>query len=423
MFPASEQPHFHFLSSLPDEPASALREARTVLSIRDLAKTLSRGQSTIRRWLQDGRPDPLIVPALRARLERNGEGIADPEFTFVDLFAGIGGLRRAFEAHGGKCIWTSEWDRFSVQTYKANFPDRHEIVGDIRDVPADKVPEHDVLLAGFPCQPFSLAGVSKKNSLGREHGFRDVTQGTLFFDVARIIDYRRPKAFLLENVKNLTSHDGGQTFKVIRRTLEEELQYKIHVKVLDAIHWLPQHRERVAIVGFREDVEFTWNDLRIPVVGPRLASILHKSDEPEEFPYTERIRGKTKVSGRYTLSDHLWNYLQAYAAKHAAKGNGFGCSVVGPQGTTRTLSARYHKDGSEILLSQGPKRNPRRLTPRECARLMGFDTPGLPPTLIPVSDTQAYRQFGNAVAVPVFHEVAKIMVNHLPAISCDPGKE
>lgn len=401
---------------LPDNPALALAEARKVLSIESLATTLGRGTSTIRRWLRDRRPDPLIVPALRTRLEANGAGLPNPQFTFIDLFAGIGGLRKAFESHGGQCVWTSEWDRFSVQTYKANFPDRHEIAGDIQRVEADQIPEHDVLLAGFPCQPFSLAGVSKKNSLGRDHGFRDLTQGTLFFDVARIIDFWKPKAFLLENVKNLTSHDRGRTFEIIRRTLEDELGYRIHVKILDAIHWLPQHRERVAIVGFRESVQFTWNDLRLPPTGPTLASILHHPSEPVEAPYTKAKRGRTIVGDQYTLSDHLWKYLQDYAAKHAAKGNGFGCSVVGPDDTSRTLSARYHKDGSEILVSQGSKKNPRRLTPRECARLMGFDEPGSPPVLIPVSDTQAYRQFGNAVAVPVFREVARIVVPHLPGI-------
>ena len=406
-----------FLKVLPNDPLKALKEARTVLSIETLARILNRNESTVRRWFKSGSPDPLIVPALRAYLEANGEGIPNPEFSFIDLFAGIGGLRRAFEAHGGKCVWTSEWNNFAVQTYKMNFPERHEIAGDITRVPVKDIPFHDVLLAGFPCQPFSLAGVSKKNSLGRAHGFRDETQGTLFFDVARIIDAKRPKAFLLENVKNIRSHDRGRTFEVIRRTLEDELGYRIHVRVIDAIHWLPQHRERVAIVGFRENVNFTWRDLLVPPTGPLLESILHSPDEPEETPYTRRVRGKTKVSDRYTLSSHLWKYLQNYAAKHAARGNGFGCSVVGPKDTSRTLSARYHKDGSEILVSQGPGKNPRRLTPRECARLMGFDESKDKPMIIPVSDTQAYRQFGNAVAVPVFREVARIMVPFLPAIA------
>jgi len=367
--------------------------------------------------LKNGGADPLVIPALDARLMANGDGTPNPTFTFIDLFAGIGGIRKGFEAHGGRCLWTSEWDKYSVQTYKANYPDRHEIAGDITQVEASKVPDHDLLLAGFPCQPFSLAGVSKKNSLGRAHGFLDATQGTLFFDVARIIDAKRPKAFMLENVKNLLSHDGGRTFETIKQTLEQELRYKIFHTVINAIHWVPQHRQRIVIVGFREEVPFTWSDLREPECGPKLGSILHTEDEAPEAPYTEANRNRTRVSDRYTLTDHLWGYLQNYAKKHAAKGNGFGCSVVGPSDTTRTLSARYHKDGSEILVSQGKGKNPRRLTPRECARLMGFDSKGEEPMIIPVSDTQAYRQFGNSVAVPVFKEVARIVAPHLTGIT------
>jgi DNA (cytosine-5)-methyltransferase 1 len=263
--------------------------------------------------------------------------------------------------------------------------------------------------------------VSKKNSLGRLHGFDDPTQGTLFFDVKRIIAAKRPKAFLLENVKNLRSHDSGKTFKVIEDTLTKELGYRINVKVVDGIHWVPQHRERILIVGFAADVPFTWDDLSLPCSKPKLRDILHRPDEELEEPYTERFMGKTRVNPRYTLSNHLWNYLQEYAAKHAAKGNGFGCSVVGPEDTCRTLSARYHKDGSEILVSQGSGKNPRRLTPRECARLMGFDRPGLPQVKIPVSDTQAYRQFGNAVVVPAIEEVARIMVPHLKSVVMTKG--
>lgn len=395
----------------------ALQEARKYLSIRDIAHVVSRSEATVRRWLKSGGSDPLIIPALNARLKSNGEGTRNPSFTFIDLFAGIGGIRKGFEAHGGRCIWTSEWDKFSKQTYKANFPDCHEIAGDITLVDALKIPDHDVLLGGFPCQPFSLAGVSKKNALGRQHGFLDETQGTLFFDVARIIDAKRPKAFVLENVKNLLSHDRGKTFAIIKRTLEQDLHYKIACRVVNAIHWVPQHRQRVIIVGFREEVGFDWADMQIPETGPTLGSILHSPDEAPEFPFTETYGNETRVSPRYTLTDHLWTYLKNYAAKHAAAGNGFGCSVVGPSDTSRTLSARYHKDGSEILISQGEGRNPRRLTPRECARLMGFDAPGEPPMVIPVSDTQAYRQFGNSVAVPVFKEVARIVVPHLAKVT------
>lgn len=401
-----------------ETPDSVIQEAHTFLSVKELARTVSRSEATVRRWLKNGNADPLIIPALNARLQANGEGTPNPSFTFIDLFAGIGGIRKGFEAHGGRCVWTSEWDKYSVQTYKANFPDCHKIEGDITFVDASEIPDHDVLLGGFPCQPFSLAGVSKKNAMGRLHGFLDETQGTLFFDVARIIDTKRPKAFMLENVKNLLSHDKGKTFKIIQRTLEG-LGYKLHCRIINAIHWVPQHRQRIIIIGFREEVPFTWKDLREPEFGPKLSSILHESSEEPEFPYTEVYRKKTRVSPKYTLTNHLWTYLQNYAAKHAAAGNGFGCSVVGPADTSRTLSARYHKDGSEILISQGPKKNPRRLTPRECARLMGFDTPGATPMIIPVSDTQAYRQFGNSVAVPVFKEVSRIMVPHLAGISTD----
>lgn len=400
-----------------DDPATALSQARALYSVKTLAQALGRGEATIRRWLKTGSPDPLVVPALRERLGvPDGPAEKSAKFTFIDLFAGIGGLRRAFEDCGGRCVWTCEWNAFAVRTYRANFSCEHEIAGDITAVPADAVPDHDVLLAGFPCQPFSLAGVSKKNSLGRAHGFQDATQGTLFFDVARVLDARRPKAFLLENVKNLLSHDKGRTFTIIRRTLEEELGYHLHVKVLDASRWVPQRRERIVIIGFREPVPFTWDSLNIPAEGPKLKSILHAPHEKPEPPYTESRRGKTVVSDRYTLSDHLWTYLKNYAAKHAARGNGFGCSVTGPEDVARTLSARYYKDGSEILVSRGPGKNPRRLTPRECARLMGFDTPDRPPMRIPVSDTQAYKQFGNAVAVPVFREAARALVPHLEAI-------
>jgi DNA (cytosine-5)-methyltransferase 1 len=401
----------------PSKSDLALLEARKYLSIREIADVLTRSEATVRRWLKSGGATPLIIPALDARLKFNGEAPRNSKFTFIDLFAGIGGIRKGFEAHGGQCIWTSEWDKYSVQTYKANFPDCHKIEGDITRVDALEIPDHDVLLGGFPCQPFSLAGVSKKNALGRQHGFLDETQGTLFFDVARIIDAKRPKAFVLENVKNLLSHDRGKTFAVIKRTLERDLNYNIDCHVVNAIHWVPQHRQRVIIVGFREEVGFQWSDMQIPEIGPRLGSILHSPDEAPEFPYTETYRNRTRVSPKYTLTDHLWTYLKNYAAKHAAAGNGFGCSVVGPSDTSRTLSARYHKDGSEILISQGDGKNPRRLTPRECARLMGFDSPGEPPMVIPVSDTQAYRQFGNSVAVPVFKEIARIVVPHLAKIT------
>jgi DNA (cytosine-5)-methyltransferase 1 len=318
-----------------------------------------------------------------------------------------------FETHGGECVFTSEWNGFSKKTYVENFGDHHPYVGDIVPFPAEDVPDHDVLLAGFPCQPFSIAGVSKKNSLGRPHGFECTTQGTLFFDVARIIATKRPKAFLLENVKNLLSHDGGNTFRVILQTLRDELGYDVHHRIIDGQHFTPQHRERIIIVGFREKTGFSWDGLQLPPEGPRLSSILHRTDGTEPvLPWDDDRyfdHGRQTVQPKYTLTPKLWAYLQAYAEKHRAAGNGFGFGLVTPDSVARTLSARYYKDGSEILVLQGSRKRPRRLTPRECARLMGF-----PDTFrIPVSDTQAYRQFGNSVVVPVILEVSRIMVPHV----------
>lgn len=337
------------------------------------------------------------------------------EFTFIDLFAGIGGIRLGFESIGGHCIFTSEWNEWSKKTYIANFGEGEMFVGDIVPFPANKVPDHDVLLAGFPCQPFSIAGVSKKNALGRPHGFECTTQGTLFFDVARIIAAKRPQIFVLENVKNLVSHNKGHTFEVIRNTLEKELGYQIFYKVIDAQAWVPQHRERIIIVGFREKTDFSWDNLIIPDTHPKLKTILHPEDGSEvaESPFT--CGEQAQVHSKYTLTDHLWQYLQAYAAKHKAKGNGFGFGLVTGEDVARTLSARYYKDGSEILVSQGKRKNPRRLTPRECARLMGFDDT----FKIVVSDTQAYKQFGNSVAVPVIKAVAQIIEPYIKSETSD----
>lgn len=335
------------------------------------------------------------------------------KFRFIDLFAGIGGLRLAFERAGGECIFTSEWNDYAKKTYLANFRCDHEIAGDITQIPAGKIPEHDVLLAGFPCQPFSIAGVSKKNSLNKPHGFHCEAQGTLFFDVARIIEHRRPKAFLLENVKNLVSHDKGKTFQVIYNTLTKELDYHVQYRVIDARSFVPQHRERIFIVGFRDKNAFDFNRLVVPdpARGPRLGSVLHPEDGTEDYEnnsgFIERKNGK--VLDRYTLSGKLWNYLQQYAEKHRRQGNGFGFGLVGSDDIARTLSARYYKDGSEILVRQ-KGRNPRRLTPRECSRLMGFDRQGESRWKITVSDTQAYRQFGNTVVVPVIEAIAKLML-------------
>ncbi len=313
-------------------------------------------------------------------------------FSFIDLFAGIGGMRLAFQSANCVCVYSSEWNKYSQQTYAANFDETPE--GDITKVDANTIPDHDILVAGFPCQPFSIAGVSKKQSLGRATGFEDKTQGTLFFDVCRILNAKRPRAFMLENVKNLCSHDRGRTFKIILESLDE-LDYQVFFKILDGQNYVPQHRERILIIGFDRkrygsDVSF---DFSITPVDPK--PVLNDILEPE-------------VEAKYTLTNHLWEYLQTYAEKHKASGNGFGYGLAQKDGITRTLSARYYKDGSEILIPQEGK-NPRRLTPRECARLQGF-----PDSFkIPVSDTQAYRQFGNSVVVPLMADVANLLVNKL----------
>ena len=316
----------------------------------------------------------------------------NPRFTFIDLFAGMGGFRLAMQAQQGECVFSSEWNNFAQQTYLANFGEMP--FGDItKEATKNYIPaKFDVLCAGFPCQPFSIAGVSKKKSLGRETGFKDKTQGTLFFDVADIISRHRPKAFYLENVKNLTSHDKGNTFRIIRETLEE-LDYSIHYQVMDGQTYVPQHRERIMIVGFdnklfhgKEHFEF-----------------------PEQRPATRTVREilDPNIDPKYTLSDKLWSYLQAYAEKHKAKGNGFGYGLVNLDGITRTLSARYYKDGSEILIPQGRGKNPRKLSPRECARLMGYPDEYI---LSAVSEVQAYRQCGNSVVVPLITAVSEQII-------------
>ena len=318
----------------------------------------------------------------------------NPDFHFIDLFAGIGGFRIAFQEAGGKCLFSSEWDKFSQQTYVENFGEVP--YGDIQKIDEKEIPDHDVLCAGFPCQPFSIAGVSKKNSLGRKHGFEDETQGTLFFDIKRILKQKRPKAFMLENVKNLTSHDKGRTFDVIRRTLEEDLGYVINWKIVDASAWVPQHRERIFIVGYDpEQVTITRDEIYIP-------------SEPEpgyQRPELENILMK-KVEG-YTLGSGTWEALKRHKAHHARAGNGFGYGLIQqptvPGTVTRTISARYHKDGAEILIEQ-PGQRPRRLTVSEAMQLQGYDPARF---RFPVSRTQAYRQIGNSVAVPAVTACAK----------------
>ena len=321
-------------------------------------------------------------------------------FTFIDLFAGIGGMRIAYEKAGGHCVYSNEWNKYSQQTYFANFGEQPD--GDITKVDARTIPDHDILVAGFPCQPFSIAGVSKKQSMGRATGFEDKTQGTLFFDICRILKEKRPKAFMLENVKNLKSHDRGRTFRVITEALEE-LDYEIYHAVLDGQNYVPQHRERILIIGFDRkrygrDLGFRFN---ITPVEPK----------PVMRDILEPI-----VDEKYTLTDKLWIYLQNYAAKHRAAGNGFGYGLADPDGVARTLSARYYKDGSEILIAQEGK-NPRRLTPRECARIQGFPDS----FIIPVSDTQAYKQFGNSVVVPLMTNVAQLVVAKMKELDKEIG--
>jgi DNA (cytosine-5)-methyltransferase 1 len=406
------------VSLSPQDPMPLFRQLRERLSQREIATKLNVSSKTIGRWDRgETALPPYVEHALRAIL--NAPGAFDEpsaEFTTADLFAGIGGIRTGFARSGGSCVFTSEWNDFAKKTYLENFPDSHTFVGDIVPFDAADVPDHDVLLAGFPCQPFSIAGVSKKNSLGRAHGFEDLTQGTLFFDVARIIAEKRPAAFLLENVKNLVSHDKGNTFRVILKTLRDELGYEVHTKIIDGGHFTPQHRERIIIVGFARPTGFTWQDLQLPETRPTLRTILHRTDGSEPFLEHDGDRyfdhAKSVVQPKFTLTANLWSYLQTYAAKHKAAGNGFGFGLVTGDSVSRTLSARYYKDGSEILVDQGPGKRPRRLTPRECARLMGYEDD----FRIPVSDTQAYRQFGNSVVVPVMAEVARIMKPHVLSI-------
>lgn len=417
--------------------AAALNEVNPGSWSREHLNRVIKGKETLREL---NKVEALVLKRL---LPEKPTHIKSPDFTFIDVFAGIGGIRSGFEAIGGKCVFTSEWDKYAQKTYKANWYScpEHVFNSDIREVTltgdesvsekeaykniAKHVPDHDVLLAGFPCQPFSLAGVSKKNALGRAHGFECKAQGTLFFDVARIIKAKRPVAFLLENVKNLKSHDNGNTFRVIAETLDE-LGYWVSdiddmsssdPKVIDAKHFIPQHRERIVLVGFRKDLSV--HD------GFTLKDIVKK--RPKKKPTIKDLLD-SEVEDKYTLTPKLWEYLYEYAKKHQAKGNGFGFGIVdpeNPQSVARTLSARYHKDGSEILLNHkgwnmsmaeknfwnksNQANRPRRLTPRECSRLMGFEKPGEYSFRIPVSDTQAYRQFGNSVVVPVFAAVAKLM--------------
>jgi DNA (cytosine-5)-methyltransferase 1 len=341
------------------------------------------------------REDPTPYRVSTEPVTPKREGINPDSPRFIDLFCGIGGFRIAFEKAGGKCVFSSDYDKFSQQTYKANFGELPH--GDINAVEVADIPSHDILCAGFPCQPFSLAGVSKKNALGQAHGFQCQRQGNLFFRICEIAAAKRPRILILENVKNLRSHDNGRTWSVIAAELDA-IGYDAHSSVIDARGWLPQHRERLFIVCFdrrryRSPVPFQFPTP--PTAEPRLASILDLD-----------------VDRKYILSKNLWGYLKAYAERHRLAGNGFGFGLVTPDDVARTLSARYHKDGSEILVKM-PTGCPRRLTPAECARLMGFNEcvakrfgfeQGFP---IVVSDTQAYRQFGNSVVPQVVEAIAR----------------
>lgn len=391
---------------MPERTEFAVLREKAKLSVDAAARLIGKSPRTVHRYEFPGKsgtvPPYLVIEALKRavndRCSRTGD--QNTVFQFADLFAGIGGMRIPFEEIGGKCVFTSEWDRFARQTYAANFVDgeNHSFAGDIRPIAAepDRIPEHDVLLAGFPCQPFSIAGVSKKNSLGKPHGFLCDTQGTLFHDLAKILEHHQPPVFLLENVKHLQRHDGGRTFGTIMNVLEKELGYDVHAQVICSSPWVPQKRERIFIVGFRSPTPFSFDDLGMPEGKP---PVIGEILDPEVDP-------------KYTLTEHLWRYLQSYKERHRKAGNGFGYSLFGPEDVARTLSARYYKDGSEILLQQEGGR-PRRLTPRECARLMGFDEPGRPEFRIPVSDTQAYRQFGNAVVVPLVRAIATLLKPHI----------
>ncbi|MCO6559114.1 MAG: DNA (cytosine-5-)-methyltransferase [Bifidobacterium sp.] len=376
--------------------SNQLKEKREKLGLtqKDFADALGLGRNgdrTLRRW-ENGESKP-------SRIEANAimnfaQDIPFPnvdkksaKFTFIDLFAGIGGIRIPFSQLGGRCVFSSEWNSFSQKTYRINYGETPE--GDITAIKSAEIPDFDVLLGGFPCQPFSQAGLHK--------GFSD-TRGTLFFEIERILEDKRPKAFLLENVKQLKGHDHGNTFKVILEHLDK-LDYSVDYKVLRAADFgVPQNRERIYIVGFDrkrfgDDPSFTFPEP--PCTPTRVGDILEDN-----------------VDEKYTISDKLWTGHQRRKAANRKAGKGFGYSLVTADSEyTGTLSARYYKDGSEILVSQGDKKNPRKLTPKECARLQGFPDD----FIIPVSDTQAYKQFGNSVAVPVIRAVAQQMAKVLLA--------
>jgi len=374
---------------------SIIKEKRNSLGItqKDFADALRMGRNgerTLRRW-ENGESSPSNLELEHILQFANEVPFENKKrkhkFRFIDLFAGIGGIRIPFQELGGKCVFTSEWDKFAQKTYRLNYGE--EPRGDIAEIEASEIDDFDVLLGGFPCQPFSQAGLKK--------GFAD-TRGTLFFEIERIIQAKRPKAFLLENVKQLRTHDKGRTLQVILQHLHE-LDYFVDYDVLRAADYgVPQNRERIYIVGFDKRQINIEENYRFPYPEPtyqraRLGDIL-----------------ESNVDEKYTISDRLWEGHLRRKREHLEKGNGFGFSLFNEESPyTNTLSARYYKDGSEILIDQGEGNNPRKLTPRECARLQGFPEN----FVIPVSDTQAYKQFGNSVAVPVVRAVARKLISEM----------
>ena len=342
------------------------------------------GDRTIRRW-ERGETKPTGAE-LKAVLDFPEEppfpNNENGRYRMIDLFAGIGGTRLGFHQTGAvNIVFSSEWDKFAQKTYHANYGEMP--VGDITKISEKDIPDHEILVGGFPCVAFSQAGLKR--------GFED-TRGTLFFDIARIIKEKRPKAFLLENVKNLLGHDNGKTFSVIRTTLEE-MNYAVYYKVFAAKDFgVPQNRERIYIVGFNKDTVPNFADFEFP--------------EPPMLPTSVGSILEKRVDDKYTLSDALWQGHQRRKVENAAAGKGFGYGLFNSKSPyTNTISARYYKDGSEILIEQKGK-NPRKITPREASRLQGFPEE----FIIPVSDTQAYKQFGNSVAVPVVHSIAENIV-------------
>lgn len=373
-------------------PADLIREKRQRLHMtqKELADAIGmskNGDRTIRRWeAGETKPSAIELKHVLAFPENIPfPNIENAPYKMIDLFAGIGGTRLGFyQTKKVNIVFSSEFDEHAVKTYKANYGEQP--FGDITKIKTESIPEHDILVGGFPCQAFSQAG--------KKLGFED-TRGTLFFEIARILKKKQPKAFLLENVKNLTLHDHGKTFEVIVNTLKE-LRYEVFPCLFKAKDFgVPQNRERIYIVGFNKDKVSNYKDFIMPTP-----------------PCSETKVGQileSNVDEKYTISDKLWSGHQRRKAEHQEKGNGFGYTLFTADSPyTNTISARYYKDGSEILIAQEGK-NPRKITPREAARLQGFPEE----FIIPVSDTQAYKQFGNSVAVPVIHAIAEEIIKVL----------